>query len=65
MTPGQGRGEGADSWCHCTIPPKIGRFNAGLRSLRVKLKGINHPVLIHEIGGVGAPYNLSLELPAK
>jgi len=30
-------------------------------SLRVKLKGIGNPVLIHEVGGVGAPYNISLD----
>lgn len=30
-------------------------------SLRVKLKGIDRPVLIHEVGGVGAPYHLSID----
>lgn len=32
-------------------------------SLRVKLKGIDRPVLIHEVGGVGEPWNLSLDAP--
>lgn len=32
-------------------------------SLRVKLKGIDYPVLIHEVGGVGSPYHVSLDSP--
>ena len=34
-------------------------------SLRVKLKGIDRPVRIYEVGAIGSPWNVSLDPPAE
>lgn len=34
-------------------------------SLRVKMKGIDRPVLVHDVGAIGAPYQLSLDSDPK